>query len=69
MWMDPCGSGGRMRRGDAIDGTPSRFGPPSGFGVTSKAYPWSWGKEGVPYDCLHCANMEILSIEWGDAPL
>jgi hypothetical protein len=69
LWMDPCGSGGRMRRGDPVDGTPSRLGPPYDFGVTSKAYPWSWGRKNVPYYCLHCANMEILPIEWGDAPL
>ena len=24
--MDPCGSSGRMRRGDPVDGTPSRQG-------------------------------------------
>ena len=29
--MDPCGSGGRMRRGDPMDGTPSRLGPPLQF--------------------------------------
>lgn len=69
IWMDPCGSGGRMRRGDPVDGTPSRLGPPYGFGITSKAHAWSWGKAGVPYYCLHCANMEILPIQWGEAPL
>ncbi len=67
--MDPCGSGGRMRRGDPVDGTPSRLGPPYNFGVTQKAYPWSWGKKGVPYYCLHCAVNEILPIEWGGYPL
>jgi hypothetical protein len=67
--MDPCGSGGRMRRGDPVDGTPGRMGPPYNFGVTQKAYPWSWGKKGVPYYCLHCAMNEILPIEWGGYPL
>ncbi len=67
--MDPCGSGGRMRRGDPVDGTPSRLGPPYNFGVTKEAYPWSWGKKGVPYYCLHCACNEILPIEWGGYPL
>ncbi len=67
--MDPCGSGGRMRRGDPIDGTPSRLGPPYNFGMTQKAYPWSWNKKGVPYYCLHCAANEILPIEWGGHPL
>jgi hypothetical protein len=67
--MDPCGSGGRMRRGDPVDGTPSRLGPPYNFGVTSKPYPWSFGIKGVPYYCLHCAANEILPIEWGGYPL
>jgi len=67
--MDPCGSGGRMRRGDPVDGTPSRLGSPYNFGVTSKAYPWSWGRTNVPYYCVHCAINEILPIEWGGYPL
>ena len=67
--MNPCGSGGRMRRGDPVDGTPSRLGPPYNFGVTSKAYPWSWGRKNVPYYCIHCAINEILPIEWGGFPL
>ena len=64
--MDPCGSGGRMRRGDPVNGTGSRRDPPYNFGATSKAYPWSWGKKNVPYYCLHCTNMEILPLDWGD---
>ncbi|MBW1869635.1 MAG: hypothetical protein JRI73_10180 [Deltaproteobacteria bacterium] len=67
--MDPCGSGGRMRRGDPVDGTPSRLGPPYNFGATKKAYPWSWGRKDVPYYCIHCAINEILPIEWGGYPL
>ena len=67
--MDPCGSGGRMRRGDPVDGTPSRLGLPYNFGVTQEAHPWSWGRKGVPYYCLHCAVNEMLPIEWGGYPL
>ncbi|MCK4791665.1 MAG: hypothetical protein KAV87_48485 [Desulfobacteraceae bacterium] len=67
--MDPCGSGGRMRRGDPMDGTPSRLGPPYNFGVTKKEYPWSWGRKNVPYYCIHCAVNEILPTEWGGYPL
>jgi hypothetical protein len=67
--MDPCGSGGRMRRGDPVAGTPSRLGPPYNFGVTEKPYPWSWGMAGVPYYCVHCAVNEILPTEWGGYPL
>ena len=67
--MDPCGSGGRMRRGDPVEGTPSRLGPPYNFGATKKAYPWSWTRKNVPYYCIHCAVNEILPIEWGGYPL
>jgi hypothetical protein len=67
--MDPCGSGGRLRRGDPVSGTPSRLGPPYHFGVTKKAYPWSWGRKNVPYYCVHCAINEILPTEWGGYPL
>jgi hypothetical protein len=67
--MDPCGSGGRMRRGDPVAGTPSRLGPPYNFGVTKQAHPWSWGLKNVPFYCIHCAINEILPIEWGGYPL
>jgi len=67
--MDPCGSGGRMRRGDPVDGTPSRLGPPYDFGVTEQAHDWSWGQAGVPYYCVHCAMNELLPMEWGGHPL
>lgn len=67
--MDPCGSGGRMRRGDPVDGTPSRLGPPYNFGVTKAAHDWCWGLKGVPYYCVHCAINEILPLEWGGWPL
>ena len=61
--FDPCGSGGRMRR-------TGRTEPPFNFGKTKKAYPWSWGKTGVPYYCLHCCVWsEILPIEWYGYPL
>jgi hypothetical protein len=67
--MDPCGSGGRLRRGDPVSGTPSRLGPPYHFGATKKGYPWSWGRRNVPYYCVHCAINEILPTEWGGYPL
>ncbi len=67
--MDPCGSGGRMRRGDPVDGTPSRLGEPYNFGVTKELHSWCWGKKGVPYYCIHCAINEILPLEWGGYPL
>jgi hypothetical protein len=67
--MDPCGSGGRMRRGDPVDGTPSRLGPPYDFGVTQAAHDWCFGEKGVPYYCVHCAINEKLPMEWGGHPL
>ncbi len=67
--MDPCGSGGRMRRGDPVDATPSRLGSPYNFGKTKEAHDWSWGRKGVPYYCVHCAVNEILPMEWGEHPL
>lgn len=69
MSCNPCGSGGRTRRGDPVDKTPSRYGAPYNFGKTSQAYPWSWSEKGVPYYCIHCAINEILMIEWGGWPL
>ena len=67
--MDPCGSGGRMRRGDPVEGTPSRLDAPYNFGATKEAHPESWGQAGVPYYCLHCANNELLPMRWGGHPL
>lgn len=52
---DPCGAGGRMRRGGEVDGTPARTDAPFDFGTTKRAYPWSWGRENVSYYCLHCS--------------
>ncbi|MDO8567753.1 MAG: hypothetical protein Q7R57_03445 [Dehalococcoidales bacterium] len=63
LTFDPCGSGGRMRR-------TGREKPPYNYGKTKKAYPWSWGKVGVPYYCVHCCIwQEILPIEMYGYPL
>ena len=69
MEFDPCGSGGRMRRGDSVDGTPPRTGPPYNLGVTKNAYPWTWGKKGVCYYCIHCCINQIRSIEVAGYPI
>ena len=54
---DPCGSGGRLRRSRSV-------------GTTKKAYPWSWGKAGVPYYCCHCCILwEVISIELRGYPV
>jgi len=67
--MDPCGSGGRMRRGDPVDGTKSRLGPPYNFGASEKPADWNWNRTGVGYYCIHCVFNEILPMEWGGHPL
>ncbi len=70
MSFDPCGSGGRIRRGSELDQSPPRTGPPYNLGKTKKAYPWSWGKAGVPYYCTHCCIIsEIIPIETQGFPL
>lgn len=54
---DPCGSGGQLRRTKNV-------------GIAKKAYPWTWGKSGVPYYCIHCSVMwEILPIELRGYPI
>ncbi|MFC1917381.1 hypothetical protein ACFLXH_01855 [Chloroflexota bacterium] len=60
--LDPCGSGGRMRR-------EGRLAPPYNYGKTKKAHPWSWSKKDVPYYCLHCCIWsEIMPTEWFGYP-
>jgi hypothetical protein len=55
---DPCGSGGRLRR------------VAKSIGKTKKAYPWSWGKAGIPYYCCHCSILnEIAPIEIRGYPI
>ena len=46
--MDPCGSGGRLWRKGTYE-------PPRSLAMTSRAYPWSFGRAGLPYYCVHCA--------------
>lgn len=64
MSFDACGSGGRMRRGDVLVGSGSRLAAPYHFLNVSKAYDWTWNKEGVCAYCAHCAVVnQILPIE------
>ena len=58
MKNDPCGGLHRLwRNGGAV-------------GLTQKAYPWSWGRTGVPYYCAHCRVLwEILPIEMSGYPM
>lgn len=62
--FDPCGTGGRMRRGVPQFGTPPRTEPPYNFGVSHGAYDWSWNEKGVCLYCTHCADInELLPLD------
>jgi hypothetical protein len=70
MSFDPCGSGGRMRRGDSLRGQGPRTDPPFNFGHAERAHTWTWGKENVCLYCAHCSFVnEILPIERTGIPL
>lgn len=54
---DPCGSGGQLRRTKSVS-------------TTKRAYPWSWGKSGIPYYCTHCCvAWEIMATELRGYPI
>jgi hypothetical protein len=60
--MNPCGSGQRLWR-------LGRYGE-NGWGVTDGAHDWSYGREGFPLYCTHCAFMnELLPIRWIGFPV
>lgn len=59
--FDPCGSGGRTIRGDAIEGTPPRMEPPYGWTVSREPHPWNHFQTGVCHYCTHCIR---LMEEW-----
>lgn len=59
--MDPCGSGGRMRRGDPVDGTPSRLGPPYNFGVTKSLIPGAG--ENLTFLIIACIVLSMRSYQ------
>jgi hypothetical protein len=68
--FDPCGSGNRGQRGDAIEGTPSRSEPPYEFGVTTEEHDWAWNERGVCYYCAHCClTNELWAVERWGAPV
>jgi hypothetical protein len=61
MRFDPCGTGGRALRGDAVEGTRSRTLQPYGFPVIATAYDWTDGKAGV---CSYCNHCQVLMEHW-----
>jgi hypothetical protein len=61
--FDPCGSGGRARRGDPARGVPPATERPE-FGDSHDAHDWTWQRKGVCLYCAHCSLInEILPIE------
>lgn len=55
--LDPCPTGGRMRK-------TGRLQPPYNFGITSRPYPWSWSRAGIPWYCIHCSLCRgIMAVE------
>ncbi len=62
FFMDPCGSGGRLLRKGS-------YGPPLDFALTSRAYPWSFNREGFPYYCTHCSFInESMPMRYNGIP-
>jgi hypothetical protein len=61
--MNPCGSGQRLWRNGMYTGEHA-------YGVTREAHDWSYGREGFPLYCTHCAFMnELMPIKWYGMPL
>ena len=61
LTFDPCGSGGRVQRGDTIEGTPSRLKPPYNFKVIEDAHDWTDDKKGV---CIYCNHCQVMLEHW-----
>lgn len=58
LTFDPCGSGGRITRGDEVEGTPPRPEPPYGWPVTQEPAAWNHHRPGV---CVYCAHCVVLT--------
>lgn len=70
MEFDPCGTGGRMRRGDPARDQVPRTDAPYDFTMVEEAYDWTWDRKGVCLYCAHCAVVnEILPIEQHGTPM
>jgi len=50
MTFAGCGTGGVLRFGDVETGE----GPYATTGLVTKAEPYTWGKVGMPWYCIHC---------------
>ncbi|MFC1914338.1 hypothetical protein ACFLXF_03605 [Chloroflexota bacterium] len=57
MKLDPCGSGGVLRRKNQAH-------------ISKVAHPWTWNKSGVSLYCAHCCLLhEIIPIELRGYPI
>lgn len=64
--FDPCGSGGVLRRGDPESGR----GPYATTGVNRIPHPWTWGKTGVHWYCVHCpVLLEVIPLQKTGRPM
>lgn len=76
MVFGPCGTGGVLRLGDPESGSP----PWPTHGVNKQPKPYTWGKVGVPWYCIHCSlylehwaaddhGYPIRPVVWFDDPI
>ena len=56
--LDPCNTGGRMRR-EGLDN------PPINLGKVKKPVPESWDRTGISYYCAHCGLHSLMGVEKG----
>ena len=65
VWVwDPCGTCGRLVRGDHIEGTPPRMEPPYNWPVLGGPHEWAWGKKGVSvYGAQSCIKLAQIAID------
>jgi len=68
--IDPCSSGGRLVRGEPLDGTGPRMEQPYGFRPLERAHDWAWQRKGVCAYCAHCCLLHTkIPIERFGYPL
>jgi len=62
--FDPCGSGGRIIRGDWIEETPARMEAPYNWGVAKEEASWNHFTKDMGLYCAHCVVlMEEIPID------
>jgi hypothetical protein len=71
VWAwDPCGSCGRLVRGDTLENTPPRMEPPYNWPALAGPYDWAWGKRGMsPYSVHSCIKLAQIPIDQFGYPI